>query len=114
MPSKQVDNYRVPRVKGKDKRIKLTPEQKSEIYNRHHFGGEGIRPLHREFGVSRRLIQFICYPERQAKNLQDRKERGGEKLYYDRDKRREYMKKHRTHKRQLMDEENRLTPDSNG
>jgi hypothetical protein len=38
------------------------------------------------FNVSRRLIQFILHPSKHQANLEARKERGGSKIYYKREK----------------------------
>ena len=45
-----------------DKRVKLSPEQRAEIIEAG--AGYGINKLAREYNVSKRLIQFILYPER--------------------------------------------------
>lgn len=82
-----------------DRRIKLSDEQKDKIISL-----RGIASCHsvaREFGVCKRTIQFLWYPERHEKNLQDRKARGGYKQYYDRIKWRETMKEHRQYKEDL-------------
>jgi len=61
-----------------------------------------IHSLSKLFRVSRRTIQFILYPERQAKNLEDRAKRGGTKQYYDREKNNAYMKTHRQYKHKTL------------
>ena len=85
--------------KYKDKRVKLTDNDKEEI--KKNYGKISQRKLAKMYGVSRRLIIFIGCPEKYKKNLQDRKNRGGSKQYYDKDKQKEYMKKHRKHKYKL-------------
>jgi len=102
MPNKRVEAARVPRVKGVDKRIQLTPEQRSEI--RDNPEGLSTHKLAAKYGVSRRLIQFIQHPERHAKNLLDRQQRGGSMKYYDHEKQAEYMQTHRAHKKRLLEE----------
>jgi len=62
------------------------------------------RELARDFGVSRRTIQFIINPEKREQNYQRRVERGGSKQYYDREKNTKAMKVHRDHKRDLLAE----------
>lgn len=47
-----------------DRRQKLTPEQRAEIYHRYHTEDVSQRQLAREYGVSRRLISFILNPEK--------------------------------------------------
>lgn len=86
---------------SKDRRKKLTCEQKIEI--RENPNNISIHQLAKDFGVSRRLIQFIRFPERHAKNLQDRQERGGTMQYYNKDKHRETMKEYRKYKKELFD-----------
>lgn len=102
MPNKLVEAARVPRVKGVDKRISLTPEQRQEI--RDNIEGISTHKLAAKYGVSRRLIQFIQHPERHAKNLLDRQQRGGSMKYYDHEKHADYMQVHRSHKKQLIEE----------
>jgi transposase len=83
-----------------DRRIKLTKKDKARVvylYDK----GVAIREITRRFNVSRRLIQYIIFPERHARNLQQREERGGSAFYYDKDKHKEYMKGHRRYKQKL-------------
>jgi hypothetical protein len=86
-----------------DRRVKLLPCQKLLIpilYNQ----GYGIRELGRKYNVDKRLIQFILFPERHEKNLQDRELRGGSKKYYDRLKHNKEMREHRRYKYNLLKE----------
>lgn len=48
----------------KDRRRKLTDEQKEEIRKIYATGVCGMRPLAKQFGVSRTTIQLIVNPER--------------------------------------------------
>ena len=100
MPNKKLESFRVPRVKGIDKRIKLTNEQRAEI--RDNSLGLSQRGLAEKYGVSRRTIQFIIAPDKHAQNLQRRAERGGAMQYYDKEKHAEYMRTHRAHKAVLL------------
>ena len=81
-----------------DARRKLSEQDKQDI---REYVGLSNYELARMYGVSKRLIQFIKYPERHKKNLEDRAIRGGSMAYYDKEKQREYMKKHRKRKQQL-------------
>jgi len=99
MPNKLIDGGNVP--PSKDKRIKLTEEQRTAIYTEHHFGGASMRGLALEYGVSRRLVSFICYPEKKEQNLKRREELGGSKAFYNKERHREYTAKHRAHKKEL-------------
>jgi DNA-binding XRE family transcriptional regulator len=82
-----------------DRRIKLTPEQKEEIY--HNNLGLSQRELAREYGVSRRTIQFILDPEKLKENIKRRKERGGTMQYYKPLEWPKIMKEHRRYKQEL-------------
>lgn len=95
-----IDDMRVPRRKGIDKRIRLSEADKAKIIEAHK-AGASINGLAREYKVNKRLVQFILYPERHLKNLQDRKARGGSVIYYEKDKHKVYMQEHRAHKRAL-------------
>ena len=53
--------------------------------------------------MSKRLIIFICKPETLEESNKRRAERGGWKLYYDKDKHKEYMKLYRKHLKELKD-----------
>jgi transposase-like protein len=93
-------NIKIP--DGKKASQKLTQEQKEEIYKRYNIDGDvSQRQLAREYGVSRRLITFIIDPKKHEENLQRRKEAGGSKKYYDKDKHKEAIKKHRRRKQEL-------------
>ena len=85
-----------------DRRRKLTPADKEEIQYRYlKIGGVSQRDLAREYNVSRRLIVFCIYPERQKKNYQDRVVNGGSKQYYCKIKHTEAMREHRKYKQDL-------------
>lgn len=81
---------------GVDHRRKLTEEQKLVIRVTYKNGGVSQRELAAKYKVSRRLIIFSIYPER----LQIQKDRVKEEKrwikYYDKDKHKLYMRKHRT------------------
>jgi hypothetical protein len=81
---------------------KLLSCQKERIFQMHHVTGSGIRELSRTFKVSRRLIQFICYPERQKRNLELRNDKGGSKAYYKKEKHTISMKTHREYKKNFL------------
>ena len=57
-----------------DRRRRLTDEQKEEIRNIYAQGIVGQRPLAKQFGVSRSLIQIIVNPEIAEKKKQRIKE----------------------------------------
>ncbi|MCF7796002.1 hypothetical protein K9M42_02815 [Patescibacteria group bacterium] len=86
--------------KNKDRRRKLTDKQKKEI--KELYGTISQRKLAKMFGVSRRLITFIGDPEKHKANLKARKERGGWKQYYDKNKHKKYMKNYRRYKQKIL------------
>lgn len=108
--SKKVEYPKLPREKSK--RVKIPLSDHESIRFRALNGRAGIRELAREYGVDKRLIQFIVYPERKEQNLKRRTERGGWKKYYDKDKNTEYMRKHRIHKHELQHDEFRAYENS--
>lgn len=87
--------------KTKDKRVKLTEEQRESIREEYKLGTISTRALAEKYGVSRRTIQFVIDPEKLKRNKQLFAERQKDGRYYDKDKHREYMKKHRDYKKYL-------------
>lgn len=97
-----INNMRVGREK--DRRIKLTDEDKQEIKKLYHVEKLPIREIARIFEnrCSRRLIQFVLFPER-LKSLQKRGIETKHHLkYYDKDKQRVYHRNHRAYKKRLI------------
>lgn len=84
-----------------DRRCKLTKAQRQEIFENKE--GLSQRKLAKKYGVSRRLITFILDPEKKKRDLERRRERGGSKIYYDKQKFREQMRGHRRYKKELYD-----------
>lgn len=80
-----------------DRRVKLTPEDKKQIRLLYDPSSWSMRKLAARYGVSRRLIQFVIYPERDIKLKAER----NWKDYYTKDKQRNYMKLHRRYKQKL-------------
>ena len=85
---------------SKDRRRKLTDKQKDEIAALK--GTMSQRECARKFNVSRRTIQFLWDPDKHKRNLQCRQERGGSKQYYNKEKQKQYMKRHRHYKKDLF------------
>lgn len=83
-----------------DRRIKLNPEQKDKIASLK--GTISLRKCAQEYGVDKRTIQFIWYPERLEQCKQRRQERGGWRQYYSKEKWAETMKEHRHYKQELF------------
>jgi len=85
----------------KDRRRKLTREDRSAIRK---LASSDIsqRELARMFGVSRRTIYFVLHPDKLEENKQLRRDRGGWKQYYDRDKNTKTMREHRRYKQTIL------------
>lgn len=85
-----------------DKRVKLTVEQKEEIFNLYATGNYSLNGLAKIYNVSKRTIHFIVKPEK----LEEQKllyiERRKDKRYYDREKHNEHVKAHRRYKNELL------------
>ena len=89
---------------GKDRRVKLTPNDKELIVELYNTGEFSTYKLAEIFEVSRRTIQFVLDPEKRKANKERLEERGGWKTYYDKDKQIEYMKGHRNYKKKVLEE----------
>ena len=101
MPYKfETDKIKLP--EGKDRRKKLTDEDRVTIFELYAIGNTSQRKLADEFGVSRRTIQFVLDPEKRKQNVERMQERGGWKQYYDKDKNREYKAEHREYKKGVL------------
>jgi len=98
MPYKHTE-LKIP--KQHDKRIKLTDKDRAEIIDLYAAGIYSQRQLAAIYGVSRRLIVFVIYPERREANYQTRVANGGSKQYYNREKHTIAMQTHRKHKQAL-------------
>lgn len=83
-----------------DRRVKLTDKQRNEIKL---LKGTGVsqNSVALQYGVSRRLIDFIWHPEKHEENKRRREERGGSRQYYNKEKHREAMREHRAYKKEL-------------
>jgi predicted HTH transcriptional regulator len=94
------DKIKLP--EGKDRRVKLTSEDKEAIKALYATGDISTYKLAEQFNVSRRTIQFILDPSKKKANLERLEERGGWKVYYDKDKNNEYMTNHRRYKKEVF------------
>lgn len=86
---------------SKDRRKKLTPEDKEEIKAR-FARGEGLRPLGRAYSVTHRMIGLIVHQEYRDVAKKWRDSVGGSKHFYKKEKHTISMKKHRHHKNALF------------
>lgn len=84
-----------------DKRVKLTDDDREKIKKEYESGSISITSLAKKFKVSKRLVQFILFPERQELAKKNFSERQKDGRYYDREKHKEYVKKHRDYKKDL-------------
>lgn len=88
-----------------DKRRKIPTSEHERIkalYKARQYSQRGLANL---YGVSRRLIIFILYPEREKAQKDRVKAEKRWLKYYDKDKQREYM---RTHRQNLKENEEHL------
>jgi hypothetical protein len=84
-----------------DKRVKLTKEQKELIFWLREEEQISYQKLANQFNVSKRSIIFICRPELKEKDLENRKKRGGSKIYYNKEKHTIQTREHRDYKKEL-------------
>lgn len=84
----------------KDRRRKLTDDQKEQIKSIYAEGSIGTRALAKQFGVSRKTIQLIVNPE--TKRKQDERIKKHWKDYRPtKEERAAIMREHRKYKQQL-------------
>ena len=83
------------------KSAKLLPCQK-EMILWHYNKGSTIVELAARFKVNRRTIDFIVHPEKLAENRLRLKEKGGAKIYYDKEVHRQRIAALRQHKKDLF------------
>lgn len=94
-------DFKIPREY--DRRVKLTDKQREEIRSRYRTGNVTQQKLADEYGVSRRLVIFVLYPEKyeRAKQIiKECRERNGN--YYDKFKHAKAMKECRDYKKRLF------------
>ena len=87
--------------KALKKSAKLLDCQRERIVSLHS-EGFSITGLGKLFKVNKRLIQFILFPERQKRNLELREQRGGSKIYYNKEKHTVAIREHRNYKKKLF------------
>lgn len=81
--------------------VKLSEEDKLEILDVRRYG-TSYQKIAYLFGVSKKRIMQICNPEIEERDKKRFKEQQKEGRFYDKEKRRNYMKKHRKYKYSLM------------
>ena len=88
-----------------DRRIKLTDDDKELIKWLREEEQISYQKLADRFKVSKRTIIFIIKPETLDACKKKRAERGGSKIYYNKDEHRETQKEHRQYKQKLFVEQ---------
>lgn len=96
-----VDKYIINNIEY-DKRVKLSPSDKAEIQKVYKEGLFSQRELAFIYDVSKRSIQFAINPEKLVANRIRREERGGSKIYYDKEANTKAQSKHRQYKKHLL------------
>lgn len=86
----------------KDRRRKLTDSQKKAIAFYRDSEGLSYQKLADQYGVSKRTIVFICNPDSLEENKKRRAERGGTKIYYNKEKHAANTREHRRYKQELL------------
>jgi DNA-binding XRE family transcriptional regulator len=84
-----------------DKRIKLTDEQKEKIREEYATGLISQRNLAKKYKVNRKTIFNIIHPKKYQAQLEKYKLNQHSKQYYQKEKHKEYIKKHRRYKQEL-------------
>ena len=84
----------------KDRRRKLTDDQKEEIKRIYATGVCGMRPLAKQFGVSRTTIQIIVNPE-MAEAIKQRSKKHWRDYRPSKEEWAETVKEHRRYKHEL-------------
>ena len=84
-----------------DKRIKLTDEQKEKIREEYATGLISQRNLAKKYKVSKKAIFNTIHPEKYQAQLEKYKLNQHSKQYYQKEKHKEYIKKHRRYKQEL-------------
>lgn len=94
--------------KENDARVKLSDEDREYIRKLYKKDGLPIREIARLFEkkCSRRLIQFVIFPERLEVVKKRAIENKNHKKYYSKEKHREYMRNYRKHIRKLNNHDN--------
>jgi len=84
-----------------DRRIRVTEEKREEIKTLYRYMGLSQRAISRQTRISRRMICFILFPEKEAICKAQYKERRKDGRYYDKDKHREAMREYGRYKQSI-------------
>jgi hypothetical protein len=95
-----------------DRRVRITPKIKAKIIklsqewpmeNNPHHKPWSMHQIEKKTGVSRRSIQFILFPEREARVKAQFKERRKDGRYYNAETWAKTMAEHRAYKKSIKD-----------
>ena len=81
-----------------DRRVKLTKDQKAEIKMKHKVFALSYNSLAREYGVSKRLIQFIIKPDLYMK-AKERRKANADRYKVSKDENTRIKREHRQYKK---------------
>ena len=84
-----------------DKRIRLTDEQKEQIKQEYNSSLISQRALANKYKVDRKTIYNILHHDKYLQQLERNKEEKHSAKYYNKEKHKEYIKKHRRYKQNL-------------
>lgn len=81
--------------------VKISMEEREEIRLIRALHGYSYNAIARAYGVSKRLVIFICNPDIEKRNAERRKELGKEGRYYNKEYHREQVRNTRRYKHML-------------
>ena len=84
-----------------DRRLKLTDVERLVIIKMRTNTNYSFNKIAEIFSVSKRLVIFICNPKSLENCKKARAERGGSKIYYNKEKNTASQKEHRNYKQAL-------------
>ena len=90
--------------KGKDRKVKLSDDDRKEIRDLYYKLGWPIRKIARLFKNKcvRKTIKMVLFPERYKRYLENARINKHWKKYYDKKKRKFYMRNHRRYKNKIL------------
>lgn len=99
MPYKNISGIKIAGTE-KDRRIKLDDADRNLIRELHK-DGFSLRRLARAFGVNKKTIGFIVYPEKYEEQKAKMKEIKAWKIYYNKEKHTDSIRNHRRYKQEI-------------
>lgn len=97
----KIDKYSISNTKL-DRRVRLTLEDKAKIIKEYKQTRTTISDLARKWNVSRSTISYVLFPERYERAKERHEERRKDGRYYDKEKYKESLERHREYKRELL------------